>query len=190
MKNIIRLVILPIAMLFAASAQSALITFNFIDTDERGLLSYTDTQQGLTLTVDNPKGNDIFDENSFGFILGGLFLDGGFAPSVDFTFSQDVSLVSFTLANDDIGTTFDLTQGTVQSLSQSLDVLGTFSFNNTNSVFNANQAITLLHSNHDGAGFSFSSFTVETVSPVSNAPLLSLVTLAALAVFWRRKFTV
>lgn len=159
---------------WVGAANATLITFDFPATGERDLTSKSFSSGGTTLLVDNPRGNTTFGDNTFAMILGGLFIDGGLAPTLDFTFSEDVRLVSYILGNNDAGETFDLTQGGLQSLGQSLNTVGSFAFSNTGNTFLANQAIVLTHSNHNGEGFSFSSITVETIPVPATLVLFGL----------------
>jgi hypothetical protein len=114
-----------------------------------GLTTFTTTVNGVSLTIDNPNGNVLFGDDTFGFILGGLFIDGGFAPNLDWTFSEDVQLVDYTLGNQDDVDLFDLTQGGLSSLGQVTDPVGTFPFTNTTDTFLGGQAISLVTSNHE-----------------------------------------
>ncbi len=139
----------------------------------------------MSLTIDNPNGNTLYSNNTFGFILGGLFIDGGYAPNLAFIFSQDVRLVEFEIANVDSGESFDLVQGGVQSLGQSVSSFGTFSFANITDVFLANQAISSTHSNHNGTGYSISSITVDAIPEPASMALIGLV---ATGIYFKRRF--
>lgn len=151
----------------------------FDETGERDVTSAQFTVDGLTLTVDNPNGNVAFGDNTFAFILGGLFLDGGLAPNVDFTFSEDVRLVEYTLGNDEVGASFDLVQGGLSSLGNSTNSVGTFPFSNTTDFFSGGQPIELLSSNNDGQGYSFASITVSRIPAPGSVALFGLAGLAA-----------
>lgn len=161
--------VIQLAMLVAAAGQvqAGIITFDLSTAKNgtrRGIQSHSVLQGEVTLTIDNPNGIIIRPDNAFSFILGGLFIDGGVSPNVDLTFSEDVKLVSYTVANTDFAP-FDLVQGSIQSLGNSTDSLGTFSFTNLSDTWLANQAIALRHSSHDLEGFSLSSITVNTEVP-------------------------
>ena len=140
-----------------------LIKFELPETGERDLTSVTITSDGVDLTIDNPNGNTMFGDDTFAFILGGLFIDGGLAPNLDWTFSEDVRLVEYTIANQDDTDLFDLVQGGTSSLRQRTDPIATFPFNNTVDVFSGGQAISLTTSDHSGGGYSINSIVVEVV---------------------------
>ena len=158
---------LPAALLLAAVGTTATaqnVEFTFPVTGESGLTTrtFTDATTGLQLTIDNPRDNTAFSNNSFSFILGGLFIDGGLAPTLDLTFSEDVRLVEYTVANIETGGgTFDLTQAGTSSFAQSVGSLGLFAFNNTSSIFAGGSPISLTSSDNDGEGYSISRIVVE-----------------------------
>lgn len=156
------------------------VTFNFPNDNTRDLTFDQFTVDGLTLTLDNPNGNLAFGDNTFAYILGGLFIDGGLAPNLDFTFSQDVTLVSYTVANDETGETFSMVQGAVSSAGNGVTNLGTFPFSNTTDTFLGGQPVQLLSGNNDGQGYGFSSITVRTIPAPASAALLGLGGLAAI----------
>ncbi|MEM7453777.1 MAG: PEP-CTERM sorting domain-containing protein [Planctomycetota bacterium] len=160
--------------LLSSAASADVVTFNFPNDGTRDLTTDTFIQAGLTLTIDNPNGNLAFGNDTFGYILGGLFIDGGFAPNLDFTFSQDVRLLSYTVANDEFGGFFDMTQGATQSTGNDVELFGTFAFSNTADVFSGNSAISLTSSNNDGSGYGFSSITVERIPEPASASILAI----------------
>jgi hypothetical protein len=163
-----------VATVLGGSSQGALVTFDLSSSAPgTGLTTHMVSVDGLTLTVTNPGGNIEFLDNSFGFILGGLFMDGGFAPNVDLLFSQSVRLVEFTLANNEFGASFSLTQGELSSVGQSTHFTGTQSFANTVDVFLAHQSIALVSAQHDVDGYSISSISVDSVPEPSSVLLLS-----------------
>jgi len=155
------------------------VTFVFEETGERDLTFAQFTEDGVTLTIDNPRGNDAFGDNTFAFILGGLFVDGGLAPNLDFTFSEDVRLVEYTLGNNEVDETFDLVQGNVSSLDNTTDSADTFPFTNTTDIFSGGEPIELLSSNNDAEGYSFASITVRTIPAPGSAALFGLAGLVA-----------
>lgn len=164
-----------VTFFFAMSANAALITFNLPkDGEDDLLLTYTQVSSGVSLTVDNPNGNTIHGLNTFAFVLGGLFVDGGIAPNLDFTFSDDVRLVGYTIANQDSTDLFDLVQGGTSSLGNVTDPVGAFAFTNVVDVFQGGQAISLTTSNHSSGGYSFSSITVDTAASVPEPGSLAL----------------
>jgi len=158
----------------APAAAQDLITFNFPNNDTRDLIFDMYMVDGVSLTLDNPNGNVAFGDDTFAYILGGLFIDGGLAPNLDFTFSEDVTLVEYTVANDENGGTFDMVQGASSSTGNDVTNFGTFAFSNTTDVFLGNQAVSLLSSNNDGAGYGFSSITVRTVPAPASLAMLGL----------------
>ena len=149
------------------------ITYNFPDDNTRDLTSDVFTVDGVSLTIDNPNGNLAFGNDTFAYITG-LFVDGGLAPNLDFTFSQDVTLVSYTLSNQEIGASFSMVQGAVSSLGNDTTNLGTFAFSNTVDTYLGGQAVQLLSSNNDGEGYAFSSITVRTIPAPASAALIAL----------------
>ena len=161
------------------TAHAELIRFNFTSLPNVGQTSFSITQDGLTLLIDNPLGNTAFPDNGniFTFANGGLFIDGGVAPILDLTFSQDVELVSYIIANDDPDS-FALTQGSLLSNQNDLG-LGLHSFGNTTDTWTGNQAITLTHPNNDGLGFAISFITVNTVPTPGALATLGLTGLVA-----------
>ncbi len=158
------------AMLIAAacSATSAqVVDFVFPASGATGLTTdtFTDPTTGLSLTIDNPRDNVIFGDNTFGYTLGGLFIDGGFAPTVDWTFSEAVRLVEYELGNQDNLDLFTLTQGTAVSADNTTIPVSTFPFTETTRTFAGGAPIALTTSNHDGGGYSFARVRVEIVQP-------------------------
>lgn len=158
----------------APAAAQQLITFNFPDDGTRDLTFDQFMVDGVTLTLDNPRDNVAFGDDTFAYILGGLFIDGGLAPTLDFTFSEDVTLVEYTVANDEAGATFDMVQGGVSSTGNSVNNFGTFAFSNTTDVFSGNSAVTLFSSDNDTQGYGFSSITVRTIPAPASLAMLGL----------------
>jgi hypothetical protein len=161
---------LPAVLLLAAvgtTATAQTVEFTFPVTGESGLTTrtFTDATTGLQLTIDNPRDNTLFSNNTFGFTLGGLFIDGGLAPTLDWTFSEDVRLVEYTIANQDNTDLFTLTQGGTVSANNTTDPIGTFAFTNASDIFAGSAPITLTTSDHSGGGYSISRIVVELAGP-------------------------
>jgi len=174
-RTIMKTQLVGIAVMCAAGCAYAQmdITYNFPDDNTRDLTSDVFTVDGVSLTIDNPNGNLAFGNDTFAYITG-LFVDGGLAPNLDFTFSQDVTLVSYTLSNQEIGASFSMVQGAVSSLGNDTTNLGTFAFSNTVDTYLGGQAVQLLSSNNDGQGYAFSSITVRTIPAPASAALIAL----------------
>jgi len=158
------------AMLVAAacSATSAqVVDFVFVVDGAFNLttMTLTDPGTGLSLTIDNPRDNTFNGNNTFARTLGGLFIDGGIAPTVDWTFSQDVKLVEYELGNQDNIDLFDLVQGGVSSLGNTTITVSTFAFTNTSDTFVGGVPIVLTTSDHNGSGYSFARIRVELAAP-------------------------
>ncbi len=150
------------------------VKFELPETGERDITSRVISSDGVDLLIDNPNGNIQFGNDTFAFILGGLFIDGGLAPNLDWTFSEPVRLVEYTIANQDDVDLFDLVQGGTSSLGQVTDPIDTHPFTNQVDIFAANTPINLTTSNHDGQGYSINSIVVEIVPSPSSLALLGV----------------
>ena len=171
-------------VLACASAASAQVdvTFVFPNTGQTGLTFAQFTVDGVTITIENPRGSTLFPPDQFGFLLGGLFIDGGLSPIVDLTFSQSVRLVSYGIGNGETdfnGASFSMTQGASSSPGNANNALGIFAFSNTSSVFQGNLPIELRAADHDGEGFSISRITIRTIPAPGPLAMLGLGALAA-----------
>ncbi len=151
--------------MLGGSANAQQVTFEFPASGQLDLITdtITDAGSGLELTINNPRDNARFGNNFFGYLLGGLFIDGGLAPTVSLTFSQNVRLLSYTIVDTDPLSGFDIRQGNTESLDQPTDALGTFSFTNTEDVFRRRQPIALISGDNNAAGFAIADITVELV---------------------------
>ncbi|MDJ0692023.1 MAG: hypothetical protein QNJ41_26455 [Xenococcaceae cyanobacterium MO_188.B32] len=141
--------------ILGVAAPANAITFSFNNGDNNKT-EITKTVDGLTLTLDDPRAFDQttsvpFEANSTPPQEFGLKLSRN-EPGVSslpyqfrLTFNQDVRLVSYqvtnTEGNGDAGAFFNLTQGAVSSLNNSVATLGTVPFTNTTSVFQAGTPI-------------------------------------------------
>ena len=163
----LRLIIAGLLVLGPLTANAVPITFSF-DSGDNGLNTIIKTVDGLTMTFDNPRLADDTPE-PFRFFDGGLFWGSGTGNNspylADITFSAAVRLVSYDITNIETGESFDLVQGGVSSLGNSVSTLGAgFSFTNTVSVFAAGTIIDFIgDTTFDGEGFSIQNFTVEVV---------------------------
>ena len=150
---------------FTGHAAAQEVTFELPDSGPLDMVTDTrvDPGSGLELTIDNPRENARFGHHFFGYLLGGLFIDGGLAPTVDLTFSQNVLLTSYTIVDTDPLSGFDIVQGDILSLDQPTDELGTFAFTNDEAVFRRQLPITLRSGDNNVAGFAIASITVEII---------------------------
>ncbi|MEM9840312.1 MAG: hypothetical protein AAF830_14305 [Pseudomonadota bacterium] len=180
------------------SANAVEVTFDLTLVPDEAT-SWTLMSDGVSLTIDNPQGqNPVLRQG-----LGGLaFSDSSSAISADFTFSQDVTLVSYVVSNDESdgnGAFFDLTQGGVSSLNNSVSTLGLQSFTNTASTFLGGLAIAMvggdfpINGGNEFEAWAISSLTVSIGNmdpvPVPAAALLMGPVLAGMAARRRAKRT-
>ena len=175
-----------LSLLGFTQAQAGNVTFD-INPGDNLVLSHSVTQDGVTLLIDNGTGGNSAQFKSYD---GGLFIDSTYPANLDFTFDQDVQLVSYTISNtEDDGNyakTFNLTQGSLESLNNSNSALGTFPFTNVNDTFAGTVPISLQSADNDFEGWSISAITVNVVPEPSTALLLCLGLLALATGRWNR----
>lgn len=138
--------------ILGVTAPANAITFSFNNGDN-GNSVINKTVDGLELTLDQPRdfsGNPVpFEANSTppqetGLKLSSTTTASPLPYSFQLTFNQDIRLVDYEVTNaesDSNGDFFNLTQGSVASLNNSVATLGTVAFANTTDVFQAGTPI-------------------------------------------------
>jgi len=169
-----------VAISLTSAVNAAEVTFDLTQVTD-GVTSETLTQDGVSLTIDNPTGAETVLRQA----LGGLALSDGSTPgAVDLLFSQNVRLVSYVVSNaesDGEGAFFDLVQSGTSSLNNDVSSLGLMSFTNTTDTFLGGLVIALIsgdlpiNGGDEFEAWAISSITVETVDgavPVPGAMVL------------------